>query len=266
MKKLTILFVHLILITGAGAQNLQLGLSPSVNSTFFQKGRSSYEQGLFTGTSKSGLGFSVPAFIKINGQWGIRTGLGTLGRVYQFEQTKYDFPGVVEKNGAIFLKVENKATEIPLLLCYSPGDTSRKIRIEAKIGCVLSYNRMHNISLSANDIEYHGIDSVHRTIIIDPDSKKFLSPDIYFGIGLIKMSNGERRHELTLSYQYGFSTTARFGYLSVLWNPSETRSYFATVRPNLSYLALTYTFYPGLLNMGREGNEDTGTDAGMDTE
>lgn len=244
-KKLLLLLSGLTLfLQESEGQRIQPGLSISLNCSFFHKGSSSYDTAFYAGFSGLGYGISVPLFINLNKKLGLKTGYSILNKTYEFLQKKYAFPGVVGSESVI-ADAWIIASEVPVILCLTPWDTINDCKAEFKLGCVFSSNATKRISLSAFDVEYYGTDSIHRRIVITPDSKKHFSTDIYFGVGIVKYKGSARKHELTFSYQYGLSAASEFRFLTILWNSTETRSNYATVKPALSYLAFTYTFYPG---------------------
>ncbi|MDQ3047350.1 MAG: outer membrane beta-barrel protein [Bacteroidota bacterium] len=251
MSRLLFLLMGLfIFFTKVQGQKLQLGIGANINGTIFQKGKSTYDNYFFETKTKAGFGLSIPCYIKVNNHWTIRTGVGFQNKKYHFEQNRFDFPNVTEGSGSFYMQIKFTSLEVPLIFCFSPANKDKKFKIEYKLGCVLTYNAPKVMTVGVEEFKYNGTDTCNYQFSINTQSwSKYFSPDIYAGISLIKTKESIRRHELTLSYQHSFTPSTKFDFSSSLWTSSLKKNYQATLRPTLSYFALTYTFYPKWLNI-----------------
>lgn len=241
------LFLALLFLfqTAVYGQKLQFGIGASINGTIFHKGKSTYDDYFFETKIKTGFGLSIPCYIKLSDHWSLRTGIGFQNKKYHFEQNKYDFPDVIEKSGSFYFRLRFITTEVPVVICFSPADNEKKYKLEYKLGCILTYNVTREMTAGVNTFEYSGTDTCNYLFSGDPPNwTTFFSPDLYAGISLIRTKETLRRHELTLSYQYSFTPTTQYEFTSSLWTTSLTKEYRATLRPNLSYIALSYAFFP----------------------
>lgn len=240
------LFISLITVHG---QKLQLGLSASINSTFFHKGQSFYDNYFFKTRTKTCIGLSVPTYLKFTDNWSFKTGIGFQNKKYHFEQNKYDFPNVIDGSGSYYFEMKFTAIEVPLLICYFQNFDNKKFSIEYKLGCVFSYNIPTAQTLGYSTFKYNGNDVCFTKINVNENWAKTYSPDIYIAISILKTKESLRKHELTLSYQYGFLKTTQYEFSSMLSNSTLTKEYHAILKPYLSYIALTYEFFPKWLNI-----------------
>lgn len=250
MTKQYLLLLGLTLsFTIVQGQVLQLGIGASINRTYFNKGQSTYDNYFFETKSKTSLGLSIPCYIKLSDQWTLRSGIGFQNKMYGFEQTNFDFPNVVDGTGSFSLEIKFTATEVPLIICFSPTDKDRKYKIEYKLGCILTRNAPTIIHGHVENFQYSGDDTVYYNFSHSLNWAKYYSPDIYAGISLIKTKETLRRKELTLSYQYSFTPSTKNDFATSLWTNSMSKEYKATLRPNMSYIALTYSLFPNWLNI-----------------
>ena len=251
-KNQLLLFGFLISLTSAQGQKIQLGLSASLNKTFFHKGQSEYDNFYFQAKSKMGTGLAVPAYYKFSDNWTLKSGIGYQNKKYHFEQNKFDFPNVAEGSSYFYYQIKFKTVEVPLIICYSSADTNKTFKIEYKIGCVLSFNSPHTMTHGYQLFHYSGTDTVNFKFAVPENWAKYFSPDLYISIGVLKSKGLLRHHELSISYQYSFIKSTKYAFFSELATNSLTKEYNAIVTPNLSYVALTYTCFPKWLNILKE--------------
>lgn len=257
-RQLLLLSGLFLSLTKVQGQKLQLGLGASINGTIFHKGQSAYDNYFFETKTKTGIGLSVPCYFKLTDHWSLRTGIGFQNKKYHFEQNKYDFPNVVDGTGSFYFQIRFTATEVPIIICFSSADNDRKYKFEYKLGCILTHNAPKEMTVGLEVFQYNGTDTCNYKFGSPPPIwTKYFSPDIYAGISLIKTKETLRRHELTLSYQYSFTPTTQYEFSSSLWTASLTKEYHATLRPTLSYIALTYILYPKWLNIIKDKDGQT---------
>ena len=220
------------------AQKLQVGLSLGANLTFFHKAKSQYEAKFFDQdpTLRGGLG--IPVYIKLNKNVNLNTGLGWHLRRYHFKQTHFDFP---DFEGHHFVKVTFNSYELPLVLTYMK-ESKKKLRFEFAAGTLLTINSPIRLLTEYHYYIYGPLNFSRK----EPDVNwaSSFSPDIYAGINLVKYKNNQRRHQLSLSYQYSFVPTGKYEMYTTLSSNIETEDYKATINPLISSLKLTYTYFP----------------------
>lgn len=243
-KSILVLTALLMISAFVEAQRFQMGFSATINNTFFHKGQSVYDNKYYNQKMAPGVGFSIPCNIALSDRWTLRSGIGFQTKKYHFEQNKYDFPGAVDKTGSFYFKMRFNTFEVPLVMCFSPRK-NEGITIEYKIGCILTQNFPIVTTLGYSTFEYTGSDAYSYSLSSPAiDWNSYFSPDIYAGISFLKIKENTRRHELTLSFQYSPVPSTQSQTSLQLSTSTLTKTYEAILKPNLSCVALTYSYYP----------------------
>lgn len=242
LKSVLILNLMLLFPLISKSQKAQVGLGLNSNLTFFHKAGLSYNKKLYQSKPCLRLGVSLPVFIKINDKFSFQTGLGYQLKRYQFIQSNYDFP---DFTGRKTFKVTFNTYELPILVSHLLA-SKNDLKYEITTGVILAVN---NPTRTVFTYEY----DIFTPITIeskDPTEnwKRSFSPDAYVGFSVSKQKQNGRKHQFTISYQYGFGKTGYYDFSTTLISPNTTRDYNVTFNPTLSSICIGYVFFPNKLS------------------
>jgi hypothetical protein len=241
MKIIIINIFLLCLFTNLNGQSIQLGLSANLNTTFFHKAYSKYDDHFYKPRPSIRFGSSVPLYIDLKKNYVLKTGIGWQIQTTRLVLDRFDFP---DFNGKIISSMTYSKIEIPLLICYKKN-WKKNLNIEYSSGCILSLNYPF---FSTAKFSYEISSASIRYVNPELNLKKTFSSELYVGLSLIKNKNNSRRHQVTLSYQYSINPTTKYHIATILTNSSMTKEYKATIRPRLSCIIFSYTFFPKWLS------------------
>jgi hypothetical protein len=229
------------------AQNVQVGIGVAGNNTFFHKGSSQYEEENTGGAIYPGAGALVALNLRLTDVWTLRSGLGFHIKQYRVLTDNFDLDGI---DGFFNFYARFNCLEVPVILGYKTAK-QKEYKFEYRLGLVSSY---YMPVQTGTGFELEGSVPASMGIVSpEPAWQNTYSPDIYLGVALLKNKNNTRRHEFSVSYQYGLLPTSEFRYTAWISTGSTARVYRTTLVPNLSSFMLSYVFYPNWLSFGRLG-------------
>jgi hypothetical protein len=237
--------IYFSFLSLCNAQKVQAGFGASANNTFFHKGESEYQDEYYSRGISPGIGFTMPVNFRLGRSFNLRSGFA-----YQVKRYRVLIADPEEPKSSVIFNFESafNCLEVPLILSYRTPE-QKKYKVEYSLGIVNSFYFPSGHSLGYS---FEGeIKPVNQGIyLLDSKEQYSYSPDLYIGIGLLNMLNGSRRHEFSISYQYGLMPTMQKNIYAFVIEDSGTREYFAKLRPTLSSFMLNYIFYPKWLNWG----------------
>ena len=220
-------------------------MGASANNTFFHKGASVYDGKYVSGAISPGLGVSIPVNFNLSPAWSLRSGVAVHVKRYRVIMSGFDAPF---ENVRFFFESPFASPEIPIIIAFK-NPREKKYKFEYRLGVVNTLN----IPLgTSHGYSYEGIQDAPIMEIYIRDFKKrtYYSPDLYVAVGLLNMVNGGRRHEFTLSYQYGFGNVQSYELFAIMANPDASREMHVRLTPTISSFMLSYNFYPRQLKWG----------------
>jgi hypothetical protein len=229
------------------AQKLSIGIGASANNTFFHKHTSNYDRAHVSGAISPAMGISFPVNLALSPLWTLRSGLAAHLKRYRAVMGNFEEPF---KNVSFSFESSFVSPEIPLIISFKTAK-EKKYKFEYRAGIVNSWYIPGFISYGSS---YEGTaEPPFLSMVVLPYKRGITySPDLYLAVGLLNMINGARRHEFTLSYQYGFAATQQYRLFAVMSDNNGGQEYWPLFRPSLSSFMLSYTFYPRLFSWGIE--------------
>jgi hypothetical protein len=232
----------------AAKAQISVGLNAGINNTFFHKAGSEYDPGVFTPMMDQGLGLSVPVVFDLHPNWSLRSGAGFVVKQFSFNQDSFPLTSV---KGSMQSRNRINALEIPLIIGFKRTLGEKKFLFEYQAGVVAAFNSDTRQKTEFFPAENAGDSAASVSGVAFYKRRPFrFSPDLYVAVTLIRFSESMRRHQFTLSYQYGLNNVSDVFYSNYAESEGQSTVYSATLRPRLSYLSLSYTFFPRWLQWG----------------
>jgi len=240
-----ILFIILVCSISVDAQTFQIGIKGTLNETLDLDASNSFENNMYKRAERMGTGLGLTGNIQLFRRISFVTGIQY--QVKSFTFRVYNF-NVFNVEGKLSFRPVILSPEVPLLLNFEQPSNSSSF-VNYQLGIVYCYNIPYSITGKQKGpflINSSG-DTLISSFSMTTDNQKIFSPDIHFGISMVHKKNNYRKTEIGVSFQYAIKNSASYHFTGSIKTNQDNKDYDLTYKSKLSYVAIRFIYYPGIL-------------------